>query len=260
MTVSKLVREIWEQPKGKAEAGGRLVDLPEKPHKKKKIKALRPSDILNKKRTIYDFEGRFLDSFGRPEKHAKWFITGPSFSGKSSFVFTLCDYLADHGLIDYNNHEEAGGDAQTVADKIEKHVRPEVRHKIRLYKAAMESDTHETMLDRMMKKASADFGVIDSVQHAELSKRQYLNMTDKLCSPRKGKSLIFINHWIKNDYTKFLKHDCDVKIEVIGFVAYVESRYGGNKPFVIWEQGAKDYWRKKYTQVIRGKYWPGKKK
>jgi hypothetical protein len=46
----------------------------------------------------------------------------------------------------------------------------------------------------------------------------------------------------------------------MGFIAYVESRYGGGKPFLIWEEGAKKYWRKKYKDVIEGKYWPGKKK
>lgn len=229
-------------------------------HKKRKIKVLRPSQIIKKERVIYDFEGKWLDSFGKPERHAKWFITGPSFSGKSSFTFELCNYLTCFGVVDYNNHEEAGGDSETVGKKIIQAGMQDKDGMVRLYKAPLISDVEETFLDRLMKKKSAAFGVLDSMQHAEINKHSFIHYTDKLCNPRKGKSLIFISHWVKNDLTKFVKHDCDIKIEVMGFVAYVESRYGGGKPFVIWEDGARKYWRRKYQSVIQGKYWPGKKK
>lgn len=232
-------------------------------HKKKKIRALSPSQIVKKKRTIYPFEGRWKDSFGCPEKHAKWFITGPSYSGKSSFIIQLLSScLTQFGVVDYNNFEEAGGDSQTVVEKI---MQAGINDKekdglIRFFKAPIVSETHETLEDRLLKRKAAAFAVIDSLQHAEMNKKQYIEITDNLCNPKKGKSLLFISHWIKNDLTKFIKHDCDVKIEVIGFVANVQSRYGGNKPFIIWEDGARKYWGKKYQSIIQGKYWPGMKK
>jgi hypothetical protein len=236
------------------------VVIAEKPPKKKKIKVLRPSQIVSKERNIYPFEGVYQNSFGRPERHAKWFITGPSFAGKSSLIFNLCNYLTQFGIVDYNNHEEAGGDSETVAHKIIQSGMQDKDGKVRLYKAPIESNEYETFGERLMKKKSADFAVLDSIQHAELSKKQYLHLTDLLCHPKKGKSFLFISHWVKNDFTKFVKHDCDIKIEVMGFVASVESRYGGSKPFLIWEDGAKKYWRRKYKEVTEGKYWPGKKK
>ena len=76
----------------------------EKARKKKRIKVLQPSQIINKKRKIYPFEGKFLESFGKPERHAKWFFTGPSFAGKSSLLFEVCNYLTSYGTVDYNNH------------------------------------------------------------------------------------------------------------------------------------------------------------
>src|SRR5688572_25895208 len=88
-------------------------------YKPVKVRALRPSQMINKKRVLYPFEGRFLDSFGQPERIAKWFITGPSGSGKSSFLFILCEYLSRFGSIDYNSFEE--GDSQTVVDKLIRH-------------------------------------------------------------------------------------------------------------------------------------------
>jgi hypothetical protein len=38
---------------------------------------------------------------------------------------------------------------------------------------------------------------------------------------------------------KKIKYMCDVKVEVKDYVAKIRSRFGGNKPFVIWDEGAK---------------------
>lgn len=173
----------------------------------------------------------------------------------------LCEYLTTFGKVDYNNHEEAGGDSDTVAKKISQAGMADNK-KVRYYKAPVMSDEYETFQEILMKRNSADFAVLDSMQHAMLNKANYLELTEKLCNQRKGKNLIFISHWVKNDFTKFVRHDCDIKIEVIGFVARVESRCSGagNKPFIIWEDGAKKYWGKNYKKVIEGNYWPGLKR
>ena len=174
-------------------------------------------------------------------------------------LFELCKELLKFGTVDYNNHEEAGGDSDTVARKIIQSGLKE-NTQLRLYKAFIEDPLYETFEERLARKKSAEFAVLDSIQHAELNKKQYLHLTNKFCTPRRAKSLLFVSHWQKNDFTIFVKHDCDIKIEVIGFVANVESRYGGNKPFIIWEEQAKKHWGKKYNHVINGRYWPGKKK
>lgn len=258
-TDTKMMNELAEKPIIKQLTGGLLING-QTAHKKKKISVLSPSKIINKKRINYAFEGRFLETFGSPEKHSKWFFTGPSYAGKSSLLFEVCNYLTNFGVIDYNNHEEAGGDSETVVKKILQSGLQDKDGRIRLFKAPIVSDDFETFGERLMKKRSADFAVIDSIQHAELSKKQYLHLTDTFCNPRRGKTLLFISHWVKNDFTKFVKHDCDVKVEVIGFVANVDSRFGGGKPFLIWEHGAKKYWGKKYNAVLQGRYWPGRKK
>jgi hypothetical protein len=232
------------------------MEKPELPHQEKKtiIRAYSPRQVVNKQRVIYPFQGNLKESFGQPERIAKWFITGPSFSGKSSLIFSLCNELCTYGKVDYNSFEE--GDSQTVAEKIERHGLLEREGAFKLLpKVPVHAFKH-----RMLKRKSAAFGVIDSVQHAEMNKHTYIDLVDSLCNQKRGKSLLFINHWIKNDLTKHIKHDCDIKIEVVGFVAHVESRYGGNHPFLIWEDGAKRYWGKRFRQVVDGKYWPGQKK
>jgi hypothetical protein len=236
-----------------------MEELPVIKKRKKRIKIMTPTQVVNKQRVIYDFKGKFLQSFGKPERHAKWFITGPPYSGKSSFLFEICNMLTEFGKVDYNNHEEAGGDSQTVAMKLEQSGATD-NINLRLYKAPIESDELETFSERLSKRNSADFAILDSIQHAQLTKKLYISLTDKFCNSKRGKSMLFISHWAKNDFTLFVKHDCDIKIEVIGFVARIESRYGGGNVFVIWEKGAKNYWGKNYSKVIAGKYWPGKKK
>jgi hypothetical protein len=251
---------IMENPALEIQEVKPVVVIKEKAHKKKRIKVMRPSEIVSKARNIYPFEGKFFESFGKPEKYAKWFITGPSFSGKSYLLTQLCDYFSQFGLVDYNNHEESGGDSETVSQKIMQTGDLVNNDNVRYYKAPLESDVQETFFERLRRRSSATFAVLDSMQHAEMSKKIYLHYTEAFCTPKRGKNMLFVSHWVKNDFTKFVKHDCDIKIEVIGFVASVESRYGGSKPFVIWESGARAYWNKNFNKVADGKYWPGKKK
>lgn len=223
---------------------------------KRKIKVLRPSQVVNKNREYYDFKGDYLKIFGKPERIAKWFITGPSYSGKSSFMYELCEYLCQFGKIDYDSFEE--GDSGTTARKMEQYNlnTKENESKFRLLPKVPLDD----LTWRLKKKQSARFVVVDSIQHCGMKYRDYVEFTNEFCSPRGGKSLIFVSHWIKNDLTKFVKHDCDIKIEVVGFVAKVKSRYSdeGIVHHVLWEKGARAFWGKKYTSVKNGKYWPYK--
>ncbi len=241
---------------------GAKVDLPQKPYKKKKIKMLRPSQIIKKERQYIDLDGPLGESIGRIERGTKIFITGRSYSGKSSIIIRLCRAMSQHMRVDYNNHEEKGGDAATVKEKMRLAGIDESHDdSIRFYKAPITSDVEETFSEILLKRNSAGFAVLDSVQHAGMGKREYIEFTNMFCNPRRGKIIAFISHWQKNDLTKHLLHDCDVKLEAMHYVVYVESRLEGatNKPIVIWEEGAKKAWGKNYKAVINGDYWPGRK-
>lgn len=220
----------------------------------KKFRSLSPLQVINKQRVIYEFDGKWLESFGKPERTARWFVKGPPSSGKSSLCFQLSEYLTKFGVVGYNNYEE--GDSWTVADKIEKYGLKEKGDRFRL----IPGEPIEEFKKRMLRRKSPNFGIIDSVQHAGFNVKTYKDFADSLCNDRRGKSLVFINHWKNSDLSWFIKHDCYIKVEVIGFIAHVEGRYGGGVPFVIWEKKAKEYWGKKYNTVIAGRYWPGQKK
>jgi predicted ATP-dependent serine protease len=229
---------------------------------KKKTKILTPSQIIKKKRDYVELSGAIGASIGKIELGSKIFITGRSYSGKSSFITKVCALMSEHTRVDYNNHEEKGGDAATVIEKMRfAGIDNSFDKKIRFYKAPIESDIEETFGDILSRKNSAGFAVLDSLQHAGVNKKQYINFTSKFCNTRRKKIVAFISHWQKNDFVLHVKHDCDIKLEVMHYVVYVESRMSGatNKPIVLWEDGAKKAWGKKYKQVIEGKYWPGKK-
>jgi hypothetical protein len=111
----------------------------------------------------------------------------------------------------------------------------------------------------MKKKKAAQFGVIDSVQYAGFDYDYYKEMKREL----RKKSLLFISHAQGNNplgrTADSIRYDARIKVHVIGYMAKVISRYGGNMPFIIWEEGAKKYWGKKFNSVKEGKYWPGQK-
>lgn len=219
---------------------------------KPKVRPMKPSEVVNKKRVIYAFDGEYGECFGQPERHAKFFITGPSFSGKSSFVFELCSYLCRFGTVWMNNFEE--GDAATVAIKMQRHGLLNHDKTFRLWPRMPIDDFKE----KLMGKRAGNIAIVDSIQHASMNKKKYDDFAFALSNPRKGKMLVFISHYAKNEFTSHVRHDADIKIEIIGFVARIESRYGQQKQMLlIWEEGAKRYWGKHYKKVLEGKHWTG---
>lgn len=246
----------------KAKKAAKIV-LSENPPKKRKVKQLRPSQIINKERVYIELGGDLGESLGRIEKGAKIFITGRSFSGKSTFITRLCAEMAKHMRVDYNTHEEKGGDASTVIEKMRiAGIDQSHDDQIRFYQAPIHSTEEETFADILSRRKSAGFAVLDSLQHAGMTKADYIAFTNRFCNARRGKIVAFISHWQKNDFVLHVKHDCDIKLEAMNYVVNVESRMAGatNKPIIIWEEGAKKAWGKNYKNVIAGRYWPGKKK
>lgn len=217
-------------------------------------KALSPRQVMNKKRVVYEFEGAFLESFGKPERNAIWMIWGQSGNGKTRFLLQLCKYLTQFGKVDYNSMEE--GDSASFALALQDTGMLEVDNRFKLLPNVLPDD----FVERLCGKRKADFAVWDSLQYAGFNYLYYKEMKRKL----RTKSLLFISHakgsMPDGHCADKIRYDAGIKIHVVGYVAKVKSRYGGNKPFIIWEAGAKKYWGKKFNQVRDGKYWPGEKK
>lgn len=143
--------------------------------------------VINKKRVIYDFDGEFLESFGKPEKNAIWFIWGQSGNGKTRFLLQVCKYLTKFGKVDYNSLEE--GACESIAKALRETQMEEVEGKFRLLDVMPFND----FINRLSGKKTADFGVIDSVQYSGFNYEQYKEIKKQL--KKKISPLHFSCHW-----------------------------------------------------------------
>ena len=102
---------------------------------------------------------------------------------------------------------------------------------------------------RLLKKQSPDVIVIDSVHYLRrFNMDQYQNLRDEF----PNKLFIFVSHekggMPKGMMAQNIRYDSEIKIRVEGYKAFITTRYEvaergeGGADFIIWEQGAQDYW------------------
>ena len=98
------------------------------------------------------------------------------------------------------------------------------------------------LIVRLEKHKSPQFVFIDSLQYSGITYRQHIEMTNRF----RNKMFIYIVQARgKNPYGRVaeqIEFDADIKIFVHGF--YIQgqnSRYGGNKPFIVDHMKAAEY-------------------
>jgi len=193
------------------------------------MRAIGIKEFLDRKFDVYPFEGKFFDSFGEPEKNAKFIIYGKPGNGKTEFCIQLTKYLSRWARVYFNSFEQ--GISKSLQDALVRNQIGEVNGKV----IFGDKETVDEMHQRLAKKNSPRVVIIDS--------RDYMNMTTeqfkKLIERFKRKIFIVVcwesNQKPKGEYAKAIEFMCDVKIRVVNFEAIVRSRFGGNKNFVIWE-------------------------
>jgi len=192
------------------------------------------TQLYNTKFDCFKFDGKWLASFGNPEKNKPWFIMAPVNSGKTTFVAMLCKYLSGFGRVAYDSIEEGISASLKEAFK-----RANIGSRDRIM--VLDKESLPELIKRLEKHKSPDIVVIDTIQHSDISKRDYLKL--KLDFPKK--MFIIISHMEgklpEGRLAKFIHQDASVKIRIEGYKAFPSSRYGGNTPFVIWEEGASKY-------------------
>lgn len=198
-------------------------------------RALSIKDIRAYKPTVMEFDGRWLDSIGKPELTGSWIIWGGSANGKTRFALQLAKYLGRFGKVAYDSLEEglslsmqkAIGDVG-MADNKRSFV-------------LLDKESVSELEERLEKQRSAQIIIIDSLQYTGLTYADYKRLRDRF----RHKLFIFVSHASgrepKGEVGKSVKYDAFVKIYVEGYVAYPQSRYGGGKAYVIWEDGARKY-------------------
>lgn len=196
-------------------------------------RAYSPKEIEAKRYDCLPWGERWSSPFGNPPINETWFVEGASASGKSTFVMKLAKELCKYGLVLYASYEE--GVSQSFKERIERERMSEVQGKFRV----AVDDSYEELVERLQKRKSPTFVIIDSFQEAYWSYEQARDLIATF--PRK--SFIFISQEDKGQPlgkpAKRLRYKAGIKIRVSGFKAYCRGRYTGDPGsyYVVWEEG-----------------------
>jgi uridine kinase len=225
---------------------------PEKPARTKKPDSSKPKglglkQLLAKKyKMLENLPDGIKRSFGELTEQILMIIYGPSGNGKSRLTMDFLKIIMDYGDVMYLALEE--GHRRTMQKNAEETLNVEQHSgKITFWDHRM---TYEELVKKLRKKKSPKFVVIDSLQYWRIKYDQYVYLKESF--PNKG--FIFISHaqgkYPDGKLARDIEYDVDIKVRVEGFVAFVKSRYGGNKPYVIYEgedntRGAWGYWTKR---------------
>lgn len=181
---------------------------------------------------------RIIESFGQLENNFIMTVWGQSGQGKSNLVMDFIKAIMPHGKVLYVSLEEGHG--LTMQNLVLRHLN--VADHVGKIEFADNQMKFEELNKRLKKRASPQFIVIDSLQYFNINYLRYQQLKEAF--PKKA--FIFISHaegkQPKGKTAKDIKYDCGLKIWVEGYIAFITSRYGGNKNYVIWEEGAKKHW------------------
>lgn len=206
-------------------------------------RAISNKNVLTAKFEVAEFDGEFLASFGKPELRGAWLIYGGSGCGKTTFVMQVCKYLTRFRRVAYNSLEQ--GLSLSLQKTWERVGMQEAGSRIIL----LHKEQLNELSIRLRKKQSPDVIVIDSIHYLRrFNDSQYQKLRDEF----PDKLFIFVSHekggLPKGMMAQNIRYDADIKIRVEGYKAFVTTRYEvpelgeGGTDFIIWEQGAQDYW------------------
>ena len=178
-------------------------------------------EVLGMKYETMDFDGPWLDAFGRPERRGVWIIWGNSGTGKTTFALQLCKYLCRFGKVAYDSLEE--GACLTMQNAFRREGMMEVNKRFLL----IDNENMEELSVRLKRQKSPDIMVIDSFQYTGMNYRQYIEFKER----HRRKLLIFISHadgkLPNGRAAKSLMYDASLKIYVEGFRAFSKGRFNG---------------------------------
>lgn len=194
------------------------------------------SEFNNRKYADIDLSPEWRDHLG-PDTTKKFSmcITGNSGNGKTTYMLMLVKELAKFGRVFINSAEQ--GFNRTLQTNIGIVGMDECRGKV-MFGDNLTFD--ELMAKLTNKYFRVNYLVIDSVDYMKLTFEQYQQLGT---AKKKGLSVIVVC-WSKGNsetpqdsHAAKMEYASDVKVYVMDFVAYARSRFGGDKPFMIYKKG-----------------------
>jgi hypothetical protein len=211
-------------------------------------KVLSLSQLKAKKYTLLEHMPEDVKrSFGELTNNFTMLVYGKSSNGKSNLLLTLIKVLALNGKCLYISLEE--GFEKSMQNLANRHLTDEYNGKIVFTNHTM---TYDNLIKRLRTQRKEQFIFIDSIQYWNITYEQYCRLKEMF--PKKA--FIIISHKEGKDpkggVAKAILFDVPVKVDVDRFVAIIGSRFGGNEPFVIWEEGARRRWGDKEFEKLTG--------
>ena len=196
------------------------------------------------KKSALPFSGKWDDAFGQPERTGVWFVWGNSGNGKTSFVMQLCKELCKHGRVAYDSLEE--GDGLSIQNSLKLHGMSTAGNRFQL----LNCEPLKELEERMNRRKSPDFYVIDSFQYIQMTYREYIRFKEA----HRDKLIIFTSHAEGRNAAgraaRSVMYDASLKIWVEGYKAESKGRFFGKVgKFIIWQEKADEYWGNYATQL-----------
>jgi hypothetical protein len=203
---------------------------------------------------------QIVNSFGKLVDNFIMIVWGMSGNGKSNFMMQFLKAIMPFGKVLYIALEE-GFEATTQITVLRQLTEEEHTGKIEFADHGM---TYPELVKKLKKKKSPKFIVVDSVQYWNITYDQYKALKEMF----KKKSFIFLSHAsgkLPDGRTADkIRYDAGIKVRVEGYIAFPISRYGGNKPYLIYEgnetEGARYYWGKNFNKILSGVHVDAKQK
>ena len=216
------------------------------PIKKKKPKVIGLHQLAHKKFDFLDgLPVEIKRSFGDLVRGFQMLVWGKGKNGKSNFIYQFIRALMKYGVVLYIALEE-GTEATTQITSL-RHLNVEAHGRKILF--ADHTMPYDELVRYLKRKKSPQFVVVDSLQYWDVNYVKYKALKELF--PRKG--FIWISHASgkrpKGSTADAISYDVGIVAHVEGYIASVQSRYGGNAPYVVWEEGAKAFWGKKYKKA-----------
>jgi hypothetical protein len=214
-------------------------------------RALNANEFLGKKFEELEFNDHWHKSFGNPESNFSVLMYGKPKNGKTEYCTMLAKYMTKFGKVLYNSFEQ--GFSKSLQDAWRRQKLNEVSNRVLI----VHKEPFDAMVARLKKKKSPPTVFIDSLQYIKMTYEQWQYLRNTF--PRKR--FIMICHAEGDDpkggAAKAIEYDVDIMVLVKGFEAHPRSRFGGNEPYVFYEQGHIN-WLKRQGKEPRQKKEPTK--
>lgn len=206
-------------------------------------RAISVDQIYRTEFDVMQFEGKWKASFGMPQLGGSWIIYGNSSNGKTSLAMQLAKYTTNFSKVLYNSYEE--GNSLSFQNTLKRNKMKEVGTKFNW----LPGEDFEILMLRLERRNMARIILMDSIQHAFLTKLQYRKLKETF----PDKLFVYISHARgkkpKGEVADFIYYDADLKIRAEGYRAFVEGRLNEDegKYFDIWPEKSEIYWQELNT-------------